>query len=128
MKEYETLLIQVGHVENKQKLEVLIFELMMFKCFNYEGFCFLPKGTQIIVELENIIELSLRGRGFRQEKAVIIPEEYHLLKMIQEDKSKYLEIQKFSLENLVLNLRDPTETFVFLYLDMLHTNRINNEE
>ena len=63
---------------------MFLLEITVFQCFNYEGYCFLPKGTQVIIELENVIESNLSKMGFSKDN-ISIPENYHVLKILQEE-------------------------------------------
>jgi hypothetical protein len=38
----DSLLIQIGHVENKKKLEIFLAQIILFRCFYFEEYIFLP--------------------------------------------------------------------------------------
>lgn len=83
-----TLIIQIGHVENKNKLEIFLFQIIFFKGFNFKEFFFLPKNSTVIVEMENVYDTEDKYQY------------YSILKIIKEHRENYVFIDKFELNKL----------------------------
>jgi hypothetical protein len=78
-----TLVIQIGHVENKNKLEIFLFQIIFFKGFNFKEFFFLPRNSTVIVEMENVFDSEDKYQY------------YSILKVIKEHRDHYLFIDSF---------------------------------
>ncbi len=55
----------------------------MFKGFNFKEFFFLPKNSTVIIEMENVYDTEDKYQY------------YSILKIIKEQKSNYIFIEKF---------------------------------
>lgn len=83
-----TLIIQIGHVENKNKLEIFLFQIIFFKGFNFKEFFFLPKNSTVMVEMENVYDTEDKYQY------------YSILKIIKEQRENYILIERFELNRL----------------------------
>ena len=68
-----------------------MFQLIFFKGFNFKEFYFLPKNTTVVVEMENVYDTEDNYQF------------YSILKIIKEQKEKYIFINEFNLNILEPN-------------------------
>jgi len=114
--ENDALIIQLGHIENKSKVEVFLYEMVMFRCFNHRGFMFFPRDMMLFIELENV---------FESERVT----DYHIIDVLRSYAGeKHKNFKDFHVDNLIFDSNSQEEKFTITYLECIKNGMVANRE
>ena len=84
---------------------MFLAQIILFRCFYFEEYIFIPWRTTIYIEIENVINLETK-------------DDYHILGILKSYK-KHIHIDSFNLKNIYIDPLNYEDKFVYVYLSLI---------